>query len=267
MEQLKDPKSLIAATSFRHRPNMGLPARLAEVQPSKSFLAWTRLSEVYLDPRELRRQKVHGLEPESALPQVDILRTKTLNYMRAHGFRRLGIASPRRQCGKTTIAANLSLSFARQRDLRTMLFDLDLTNPGLAVRLGLQTRGPKFSALEYCRRDFDTLCLRAGHNLALSLATTPSESCAELLAARHTRDLLESIETDFEPDIMLFDMPALLDGDAGLAMLDLVDAVFIVARADQTTDQDLILSEQLLSERTNCIGTILNKCRFVPSGS
>ncbi|NNK77533.1 MAG: hypothetical protein HKP40_02355, partial [Litoreibacter sp.] len=136
MEQLKDPRSLISAAQFRHRANDTLPVELEEVAPSRSVSAWARLTEVYVDPRELKRQKVHGLDTRSAISQIDILRTKTLNYMRSNGFKCLGISSPNRGCGKTTIAANLAMSLARQQDLRTMLFDFDLPNPELITRFG-----------------------------------------------------------------------------------------------------------------------------------
>ncbi|MEM9433413.1 MAG: hypothetical protein AAGA12_05775 [Pseudomonadota bacterium] len=267
MEQLKNPRELLDAAERKRQTNQLAPT-LSQAEPDARQdtpdNAWDRLSEITLDPLTIARNGLSGLSADEAQEPIDQLRTRLVLQMRDKGYRRIGLTSPTRGAGRTTVVGNLALSLSRRKDLRSLVFDFDLANPDLITRFGLEKVGPKFSALEYSRRNFATNCLRLGYNVGLSLHSNPADGSSELLASRKTRNLIDDITTDFDPDIMLFDMPPVLEGDAGLAMLDMLDAVLVVVRADQGTIRQADLAERLVSERCNCLGVILNECRFPP---
>jgi hypothetical protein len=64
------------------------------------------------------------------------------------------------------------------------------------------------------------------------------------------------------PDIVIYDMPAMLTGDEVLAFLPNVDCVALVAAAEDSTIAEIDACERELSQRTNYLGMILNRCRY-----
>jgi len=238
-------------------PGEQQPADLDD--PHKS---WSRLTEVTLDPVTLKRHHILTTKADNGSAPYDRLRTRMLSHMRAAGHRRVAITSPTSGCGSSTVVANLALSLARQDDLRVMVLDFNLRNPSLINILGLQESGPRFSVLTGHRRNFDSTCLRVGENLGLSLNATAIDGAAERLAHVKTTALLDHIERDFAPDVMLLDLAALSPMDDAIAALSLADCALLIARADRSTKAEIDTAERIIAENTACLGVVLNACRF-----
>ena len=157
MEQITDPMGLVKAA--RKNAKAALRAQqdkhIRTLEPQGNN--WSRLTEVTLDPFELRRNNIIIEQTDPQAVHIDRLRTRTLRVMRNSGFKRLAITSPDAGCGKSTVAANLALSMARQSDLNVMLFDFDLRKPSLIHHLDLAERGPRFSALLHTRRNLSLI--------------------------------------------------------------------------------------------------------------
>lgn len=263
MEQIKDVKSLVdAAGSYAVPPVVSFePDRFTKSKINANS-AWKRLNEVSLDPVVLSRNLLVASQPSSASTPFDILRTRIMAKLEKHGQKRLAITSPTDGCGQSTLVGNLALSLARKQDLKTLVFDFNFRKPTLIRKFGLEEIGPRFSALSGTRRNFESTCLRVGHNLGLSLNNTRPSNPSELLGSQHTRDLIDQIETDFQPDIMLFDFGALLPYDDARSALSLVDRVMLVARADETKQAELDQAQVICSEHGKEAHIVLNKCRF-----
>ncbi len=262
MEQIESPLELVQAARKRVRGKFqasGDPV-IEEIETPGNV--WNRLTEITLNTQNLRLNNLIADASDPKAVHINRLRTRCLRVMRQSGLRRLAITSPGPGCGTSTVAANLALSMARQSDLKVMLFDFDLRKPSLIHHFDLADEGPRFSALLHTRRNFEVTTLRVGKNLALSLNATPSDAPAELLASKRARDLLNDVQEDFNPDIMLFDLPPLLNVDDTLAALDCVDAALLVARADYSTIDEVDKAERLITEQTTCLGVILNQSRF-----
>lgn len=260
MEQLIDPDAILRNAKEQDARN----ARAEIVDPEK---AWSRLSEVSLDPVILERHNLVTQRPSPRSAPFDQLRTRLIHQMQKSAHTKLAITSAHEGAGSSTLAANLALSLSRKSDLRVMLFDLDLRAPSLIHLFGLVEPGPRYSALRHHRRNFDSSCVRLGDTLALSLNATPIDEAAELLSDVKTTALIEHIERDFAPDLMIFDLPALTPMDDACAALAHVECALVVAQADRTTVKELDLAEQLVADRTTCLGVVLNQCRFAdPSG-
>lgn len=262
MEHLKNPDEIIRAsqgdTAFKVKPSD--PAILTD-----PFKSWARLTEVSLDPVTLKRHHIRTSKPDHLSAPYDKLRTRMLSHMRAAGHRRVAVTSPTNGCGSSTVVANLALSLARQEDLRVMVLDLNLRSPSLIHLFGLTEMGPRFSVLTGHRRNFDSTCLRVGANLGLSLNATAMDDAAERLAHAKTAALLEHIERDFAPDVILFDLAALDPMDDAMAGLLLADCALLVARADKSKTTEIDAAERMVAENTTCLGVVLNACRFPSS--
>ncbi|PTX57930.1 Mrp family chromosome partitioning ATPase [Litoreibacter ponti] len=263
MEQITHPNEIIREAE-RTLPEQSFSLGLTDPEH-----AWARLTPAEVDPVSLQRHNIVTQSPNPTAEPFDQLRTRILQHMAAQGHRKLALTSPTPGCGSSTIVANLALSLARHTDLRVMVFDLDLRSPSLIHMFGLTQTGPRFSALAGHRRNFDSTCLRYGSSLGLSLNASPIEDATEHLASTKTRNLLDYIDAEYAPDLMVFDLPSLRPSDAALAGLSLVDCALLIGHADRSTLEDIDWAERQIADTCEPLGVVLNRCRFaeVPGAS
>lgn len=220
---------------------------------------WAMLPEVTLSAPRLQRNRIVTFEKtDPAHVAFDVLRTRVLKAMRDNGWTRLAITSPSPDCGKTFVAVNLALSLARQADLRTLLFDMDLRVPSVASTLGLR-EARSIQAFLQGRTEAAEYLLRVGPNLALGLNTQRVRDSAELIQARQTGAVLAETVSRLAPDMVIFDLPPMLAGDDALATLPYVDCVLLVAGAGQTKPEHIEACERLLEGNRALLGVLLNK--------
>jgi len=220
---------------------------------------WEDFEEVFLDDEHLAQNRIiNGDQEHPAQAAFDVLRTKLLQTLRERGWKKVGITSPTKGCGKTFIAANLALSLSRRAGSRTILLDMDLRNPGLADTLGISYPGTMRSFLTGHKRGADYL-LKIGENLVLGLNDTPEEEAADLMQQLRTRDVLEAMITDLIPDVVLFDLPPALQNDDVLSFLPQVDGVLMVIGGGITKAADVRRVETMLGNQVPLLGVILNK--------
>ncbi|MDW9806997.1 chromosome partitioning protein [Sinorhizobium meliloti] len=226
---------------------------------------WERLTPLRSDSRRLARNRIVTTtsRPNPAHAAFDIIRTKLLQELTRHNWTTVAITSPTANCGKTVVGLNLAFSLANQKECRTVLVDLDLKRPQLANALGIEAPQSieKFLKGEI---DISDLFLRHGNNLAIGANRQSVSFSAELLQSRETVRVLEEMRQRMSPHVILFDMPPMLFNDDVLAFLPNVDCAILVVAAEQSTLEEVDVCEQELSERTNVLGVVLNKCRFSP---
>lgn len=234
------------------------------VQPTSRTGHWDGLTAFDPDPRHLERHLVRSLHASSDAKPFDIIRTKLLHQMRSNKWRRVAFASPDSGCGKTLLTVNLALSMARQPDLAILAVELDMRRPTMARTLGLKS-GQQFAQVLAGRAAAADHLSRIGTNLAVATNARPEPAAAELLASKGAAHLLDRVETDFAPDVMLFDLPPLLMTDDAMAFMDQIDCVLLVAAAERTTMTQITRCAEELAAHCNFLGVILNKCRFLPT--
>jgi Mrp family chromosome partitioning ATPase len=198
--------------------------------------------------------------PESV--HFDVMRTRLLQMMRANGWRRIAITSPGPACGKSTLALNLAFSLGRQPNLRTLLLELDLRRPSLARMLGLRKQNSFVRVLEGIE-PLPENAVRYGENLAIATQAGPALRPAELLHGPATAAALDAIEAEYDPAVILFDLPPLFASDDAMAVMGHMDAAIILAAAESTTVKEIDRCEREIAAQTNVIGVILNKCRYM----
>lgn len=224
--------------------------------------AWAALKPLQLDAARLRDNRIVSFAGGHEAVSFDVMRTKVIQQMRANGWRRLAITSPSASCGKSTIALNLAFSLARQPELRTILLELDLRRPSLAAILGISGKG-SFSQVLEGRAAFADVGVRYGDGLAIATNAGPLRNPAEMLHGSSVPAALTAIESQYAPDLMLFDMPPMLVSDDAMAFMGQVDAVLLIAAAETTTVKEVDACERELASQTNVMGVVLNKCRYM----
>lgn len=242
--------SAVAASPARHMP----PA------------AWSQLQEITISSELARQFRVVALSGGKVATPYDMLRSRALRLMKDSGWKRLAVTSPNASCGKTTLALNLALSLARQKDLRVLLIDMDLRRPSLHKLIGHQPSGSMHEVLTR-QMPFAQAAVRFGDNLAIGTNATPARHPAELLHSQTAREVLAEIEGQLRPDYVIFDMSPMLASDDNVGFLDHVDCALLVAAAESTTLQSIDICEKELAQLTNVLGVVLNKCRYADNAA
>ncbi|WP_425041431.1 CpsD/CapB family tyrosine-protein kinase [Primorskyibacter sp. S187A] len=236
------------------------PARGPQVQHDGD--PWSLLQKFHPDEARLIQSRIMTLHTGQAATHFDVMRTKTLQTMRANNWRRLAITSPSPSAGKSTIALNLAFSIARQPDLRAILAELDLRRPSIGKTLNI-TPPHGIADVLRGRVDFADQALCHNDNMAFSLSKGSVGNTAELLNSAEIVNQLADIEARFAPDVMIFDMPPMLVNDDMMAFAGQVDCVLLVAAAETTTVKEIDTCERELASQTNVMGVALNKCRYM----
>ncbi|MEO9781900.1 MAG: CpsD/CapB family tyrosine-protein kinase [Sedimentitalea sp.] len=225
---------------------------------------WQSLPSVKVDAKHLNRNMILTYQANTAATPFDVMRTKLLHQMRHNNWRRVAITSPGANCGKTTLSLNLAFSLARQTDIRVMVLEMDLRSPAMARMLG-HNQKTNFAAALAGVEPAEKHILRYGDNLAFATSHSRAPSTAELLQGLTAAEVIDNIEARYEPDLMIFDMPPMLVADDTLAFLDQIDCALLIGAAEATTLDEIGKCKQDIEARTNVMGVVLNKCRYLAS--
>jgi Mrp family chromosome partitioning ATPase len=259
-ETMTFPQGPAAPATPRPAPEAPPEAPAAPAAEGGADALWAALAPVNTRARRLRDNRLVTVGGGKAAVPYDLLRTRMLQQARAQGWKRIGIVSPSQACGKTTAAANLAFAFSRQPDLRVVLLDLDLRRPRLAAMLGQKVETGMEDVLTG-RLAFADHALRLESNVALGLNKSGARNSSELLQSGGTETALRAIEADLAPDLMVVDLPPMLATDDNFGFLGRVDAVLVLAAAEETAMDQIEVTLRQISDLTQVMGIVLNKCR------
>ena len=236
-------------------PQAQVPAHLPE--------PWELLRRVPIGVREhqmARSPLVNFFRDDPATKAFDLLRTQLLHTLKARGWKRVAIASPRAGSGTTFTAVNLALSLARVPHSRTILMDLNHRNPGVASALLMDQPGdmPGFLTGEVALEEH---LIRPAETLALGLTDAPDRNAAEILHDSYCSIALDDMIERTAADVVIYDLPPILEYDDLAAFLPNVDGVLLVSDGTQTTAEDLAACEKILAGHTELLGVVLNNAR------
>ena len=160
--------------------------------------------------------------------------------------------------GKTTVTANLGVSFA-QRGESVLLIDADLRRSSLHSQFGLPYAKNGMSTLLTQRSSEYGIVtpLEALPNLKLLPAGPHPPNPAELLGSKRMAELLQQFSTEY--DRVLIDTPPILSVADSLALAHLADAVVLVVRSGVARKKAVMRVRDLLQRaNTNLVGVVFN---------
>ena len=190
----------------------------------------------------------------------DMLRTQILQTMDMKSWQLLAVTSPTAGCGKTTIAANLALSIARQPERSVLLVDMDLQKPQVANHLGLSCDQGLVSVLEG-RTKLSTATIRAhirNSQLTVLPCETSIQNSSEWMGSRQMSAVLQEIRRNFRSSLVILDLPPILTSDDVITILPQIDCVLFVAAAGSSTLQDVKECNKHL-QSASIVRVVLNK--------
>ncbi|HEY0673483.1 MAG TPA: polysaccharide biosynthesis tyrosine autokinase [Longimicrobiales bacterium] len=184
------------------------------------------------------------------------LRTNLIFAQALQQLRRLLVTSASAGEGKSTVAANLGVTFAQQ-GMRVLLVDADLRRPTLH-RVFAVPQAPGLTQAALGQEPLDAAIRPTRiHNLFVLPAGTLPANPAELLGQEQTRALFAQLSADF--DLVIVDSsPVAVAADAVIAAT-LVDGVLMVVRAGETDRQAAQYAiQQIANVGGKVVGAVLN---------
>ncbi|MEL7547710.1 MAG: CpsD/CapB family tyrosine-protein kinase [Pseudomonadota bacterium] len=189
----------------------------------------------------------------------DMLRTRLLREMHMRDWKTLAITSPTAESGKTLTSINLALSISHSTTNSATLVDFDLRRPTIAKYLGLPT---DLRSVAECfdgnARISDVMVSPGFPNFVVLPNFFPIQNAAETLASDRTDRIIEELADQHPDEIVILDLPPILEVDDTLSVLPKVDCVLLVVAAGQSTANQIKECRRLLKPY-NLIGTVLNK--------
>ncbi|MEL7150736.1 MAG: CpsD/CapB family tyrosine-protein kinase [Pseudomonadota bacterium] len=260
------------ARAREKRENDGRPVRRTEpvsrrgarraAQENEVAARWSALAQFEPSTKHMQKMHIYADKATSEAQHFDILRTKLLLEMRRNDWTRIAITSATPGCGKTTTACNLIAGLGRQQELRGMLFDLDFRRPSVTKVLG-EEAPHSFAAVLADEVPFSEHAMRWHDNTCISMTNKVVSDPARLILRSRTLEIIDTIQDEYRPHLMLFDTPPVMVSDETRGFLKNVDAVLIMAAADSTTVAQVDAVEREVAQYTNVAGIVLNKCRFL----
>ncbi|MFT6674486.1 MAG: Mrp family chromosome partitioning ATPase [Sulfitobacter sp.] len=257
-----------APVSQADRPHMppattAVPARKTTPERAVAPTGWDDLPMARDDLRQAltSTDAAVGAEGHEASERAfDLLRTRLRQTTQENGWVHIGITAPTSGCGTTYTAAHLAKSLSRVAGSRSVLMDFNLRNPGIAKAFGLAPTGTMEAYLDGGMADQDHL-LRINDTLALGVNSTVSRSAAEVLQAPKTQSTLARMTGSLRPDLVIYDLPPMLECDDVSAFMPQLDAVLVVSDGTQTLSRELLECERMLDSQVPLLGVVLNNAR------
>ncbi|OIQ44996.1 MAG: exopolysaccharide biosynthesis protein [Roseobacter sp. MedPE-SW] len=235
-------------------PPAGLPTR---------FDPWLQMPKVpfdFLGQKPSRLPLVSAFRASPTARAFDLLRTRLLHSLKAHGWKRVAITSPAAGGGTTFSAVNLALSLARVPQSRTLLMDMNFRNPGIASALGIPPHG-NMAAFLAGEVPLGQHLQRLSDTLAVGCNCHPELNASDILHDRRAAEVISSMIEETQADTVLFDLPPVLEHDDVTAFLPQVDGVLLISDGDRTTAAELAACEKMLAGHAPLLGVVLNRAQ------
>lgn len=227
--------------------------------------SWPQLASIPVDAGHLERNLIiTATRHDPAHGAFDVLRTRLVQTLAEHGWKRVAVTSPTRDCGKTFTAVNLAISLSRYETHRTILMDMDMRNPSVATVLGVDQPGSMGNFLRGevgVTKAFKRLgrnVLNIGTNLAVAMNDRVEPYAAELLQAPETADALSRMMDELDPDIVLYDLPPALAFDDVIAFKGQYDGILMIVGGGLTKPDEVHEAMRRIGEDVPLLGVVLN---------
>jgi Mrp family chromosome partitioning ATPase len=244
-------------SSRKATDSQGRPA-----QPTANGIA-PEYTETAVSPSDLRnaahRRLVAGDLRHPVADVYRLLRAQVLQRMKRLEIGSLAVTGARLGDGVTTTAANLAISIALDVNQTVLLVDLNLRDPSVYRKFGLN---PSKGIEDYLRGDCelkDCLMNPGLARLVVLPALVSKGDGAEMISSPRMAALTKELRSRYSDRVIIFDTPPMLDSGETLGFLPNVEGVLFVARSGHTTKVEVDRAAELLSH-FQVVGTLLNAC-------
>ncbi len=211
---------------------------------------------------EARRERERILPPGAAGDAggpYKMLRTQVMRRLTELGANTLAVLSAHNGEGKTLTAINLAIAIAAHPGYTALLVDLDLRNPSIHRRLGIEPAVGVEDCLEQRRPVHEAMSKIAGYErLTVLTARAHVAHSSELLASQRMAEIVEELRSRYVNRVVIFDLPPVLLADDVLAFSQHAQAGLFVVSEGRTAREGIARSIALL-HKLPIVGTVLNR--------
>lgn len=235
----------------------------ARYMPDPDLPRWHELDHIETGSRQRKGTAlpvVDAARDSTSVRAFDLLRTRLRQTTQENGWTNIAISAPTSGCGNTFTAVNLALSLSRISGSRTVLMDFNLRKPGIAKTFNVAARGSMQDFLSGQTAMADHM-VKVSDTLSLGLNSTADTESSETLQAAETAHTLERMRASLQPEIVIYDMPAMLTHDDVSAFLPQLDGVLLVSDGSRTIGRELMECERMLKDQVPLLGVVLNRAR------
>ena len=195
--------------------------------------------------------------------QFKTLRTNIQFTMVDQKLKTLVITSAAPNAGKSTVSANLAVTFAMQ-GLKVLLVECDLRRPSVHKSFHVSNiKGLTNLLTDTEARIEDNLVASEQENLSLLLSGPLPPNPAELLGSNRMGQLQAELENHF--DLIIFDTPPLLGFTDGQIMAGRSDGTIFVIRHGVALKENMLKANEILKRvNANVLGAVYN---FAPQST
>lgn len=208
--------------------------------------------------------RTHGLitlaMPTSPVSeQFRTLRTNIQFSMIDKKLKSLAVLSATTAAGKSTVAANLAVTFTMQGN-KVLLIDCDLRRPSVHREFGIQNNEGLTNLLANHDGkkidDYLNTCEVAGLSILTGGPVPPNP--AELLSSNRMQQLEKEVAERF--DLVIYDTPPLLGFTDAQILAGRVDGTIFVAHYGADTKEDVLkAADSLKMVNANVLGVVYNR--------
>lgn len=249
-DQRHSPETTLRGVQRLEQPRSGLDGQKIE---------YTQTRVVTLDPERLRRERIiAATDNDRRVDGYRQLRTQILRKFRENNWRTLAVTSPNSGAGKTLTALNLAISLSLEVNHTVMLVELDLRNPSILKKLGIESDYDLIDVVEG-KVEMSQALINPGFDRLVILPNNGTQKRrSELLSSPQMASLFQEIVSRYDTRMIIFDLPAVLDDDDALVFAPYADATLLVVEDCVSKRADIQRTKQLL-QGVRLIGTVLNK--------
>jgi capsular exopolysaccharide synthesis family protein len=185
-----------------------------------------------------------------------LLRTKLKYAQVDKKFSSLLITSSSPGEGKTTVVANLAISYAQAGE-KVLMIDCDLRKPALSSKLNQLAKPGLTEVLVNELSFYEAVQSTVVDNLDFLASGRIPANPAELLGSNSMKSLIRMLNDRYR--IIFFDSPPILAASDPLILTNVVDAVVLVVASGRTKYKELNLArDNILSVGSQITGVVLN---------
>ena len=191
-----------------------------------------------------------------------LLQTRVQHLMKNSDYQTLMVSSVDADEGRSTVAANLALSFARE-NRRVLLIEADMGEPSLAKILGCRDK-LNISIDEYIFGGMSGEELPTpdgARNLSLLICRDKVKDPMSILGSHEMQRFMSEARRYF--DFIIVDTPPVASSNAAEYLAELCDAAIMVVRQGFATAQRISTALGTLNENTDVLGYVLNDMRYI----
>jgi capsular exopolysaccharide synthesis family protein len=230
--------------------------------PDEVVFTDTRVFEASAE-EHLRNRLVAINEDGAAAEQFKHLRTQIFHRTRPNGWNVIQVTSFGIGEGKSTVAANLAISIAKDTRNTTLLVDLDFRRPSLARLLGLGEECIGLKSYFLDDTPLEALFVSPGiRKLAVLPAGGKVTHAAELLGSPKMETLIRELKNRYPDRCIIIDTPAINACPDPLIISEYVDAVILVARIGHTTQESIKAAVERIP-KDKVLGIIMNEMESI----